>query len=178
MASYHQLTVKFPEILKLFSTFWLIYGKLLSMSMSSIHWSLMGFGLLYWYLLCVVSNGSGSILRAGADRASPDISIGQTAIVVVRTSYIWSYISVLPLPAKLWSQKSKQRDPPSLLVTTPRRWPFPFGPTDLSEFPTNGSHRKTLRKNPLAIGQESNPDLISPISSSTSYHMCHCAPLW
>ena len=42
-----------------------------------------------------LSTGSGSILGAGASRASPGISIGRTAIVVVRTPYIWSYVSVL-----------------------------------------------------------------------------------
>ena len=36
-----------------------------------------------------LSTGSGSIL-------GPGISIGRTAIVVVRTPYIWSYVSVLP----------------------------------------------------------------------------------
>ena len=42
-----------------------------------------------------LSTGSGSILEAGARCASPGISIERTGIVVVRTSYIWSYISVL-----------------------------------------------------------------------------------
>ena len=42
-----------------------------------------------------LSTGSGSILEAGASRASPGISIGRTAIVVVRTPYIWNYVSVL-----------------------------------------------------------------------------------
>ena len=35
-----------------------------------------------------LSTGSGSILGAGATRTSPGISIGRTAIVVVRTPYI------------------------------------------------------------------------------------------
>ena len=43
-----------------------------------------------------LSTGSDSILGAGASRASAGISIGRTAIVVVRTPYIWSYVSVLP----------------------------------------------------------------------------------
>ena len=43
-----------------------------------------------------LSTSSGLILGAGANRASPGISIGRTAIVVVRTPYIWSYVSVLP----------------------------------------------------------------------------------
>ena len=42
-----------------------------------------------------LSTGSGSILGAGASRASPGISIGRTAIVVVCTPYIWSCVSVL-----------------------------------------------------------------------------------
>ena len=41
------------------------------------------------------STSSNSILEAGASRASPEISIGRTAIVVVRTPYIWNYIRVL-----------------------------------------------------------------------------------
>ena len=41
-----------------------------------------------------LSTGSGSILGVGASRASLGINIGQTAIVVVRTLYIWSYVSV------------------------------------------------------------------------------------
>ena len=40
-----------------------------------------------------LSTGSGSILGAGASRPSPGISIGRTAIVVVRTPCIWSYVS-------------------------------------------------------------------------------------
>ena len=43
-----------------------------------------------------LSTGSGSILGAGASRASPGISSARTAIVVVRTPYIRSYVSVLP----------------------------------------------------------------------------------
>ena len=39
--------------------------------------------------------GSRLIVGAGAIRASPGISIGRTAIVVVRTPYISSYVSVL-----------------------------------------------------------------------------------
>ena len=42
-----------------------------------------------------LSTGSGSILGAGASSASFEISITRTAIVVVRTPYIWSYVSVL-----------------------------------------------------------------------------------
>ena len=44
-----------------------------------------------------LSTGSGSILGAGASRALPGISIRRTAIVVaiVRTTYIWNYVSVL-----------------------------------------------------------------------------------
>ena len=41
-----------------------------------------------------LSTGSASILGAGATRASPGISIVQTAIVV-HTPFIWSYINVL-----------------------------------------------------------------------------------
>ena len=40
-----------------------------------------------------LSTGSGSILGCGATRASPGISIERTAIVVVRTPYIWSYFT-------------------------------------------------------------------------------------
>ena len=42
-----------------------------------------------------LSTGSGSFLGARASRASPGISIVRTAIVVVRTPYTWSYVSVL-----------------------------------------------------------------------------------
>ena len=42
-----------------------------------------------------LSTGSGSIIGAGASRASPRISIGRTAIVMVRTPYIRTYVSVL-----------------------------------------------------------------------------------
>ena len=37
-----------------------------------------------------LSTGSSSILGAGASRAAPGISIGRTAIGVVRMHYIWS----------------------------------------------------------------------------------------
>ena len=52
-----------------------------------------------------LSTGSGSILEAGASSASPGISIGRRAIVVVRTPYIWSYVSVLPYRWKWFSEK-------------------------------------------------------------------------
>ena len=45
--------------------------------------------------LSTVATDSGSILGLGASHASPGISIERTAIVVVRTPYIWSYVSVL-----------------------------------------------------------------------------------
>ena len=44
----------------------------------------------------LLSTDSGSILGAEASRASSKINIGRTAIVVDRTPYIWSYVSVLP----------------------------------------------------------------------------------
>ena len=47
-----------------------------------------------------LSTGSGSILGAGARRSSPGISIARTAIVVVGTPYIWSYVSVLYFTGK------------------------------------------------------------------------------
>ena len=59
-------------------------------------------GYLLSHTLYSVSNsfqplatGSGSVLGAGASRASPGISIEQTATVVARTPYIWGYVSVL-----------------------------------------------------------------------------------
>ena len=52
-----------------------------------------------------LSTGSGSILEAGASSASPGISIGRRAIVVIRTPYIWSYVSVLPYRWKWFSEK-------------------------------------------------------------------------
>ena len=42
-----------------------------------------------------LSTGSSSILGARASRASPGFSIGRTDILVVRTPYIWSLVSVL-----------------------------------------------------------------------------------
>ena len=42
-----------------------------------------------------LSTGFGWTLEAGTTRASRGISIRRTAIVAVRTPYIWSYISVL-----------------------------------------------------------------------------------
>ena len=90
-----------------------------------------------------LSTGSGSILGAGASRASPGISIGRTAIVVVRTPYIWSYVSVLPYRWGFGLGNWTRGMLPSLLVTTPRRWPFPFGPTVLGGFRTTRCQKNT-----------------------------------
>ena len=114
-----------------------------------------------------LSTGSGSILGAGASRASSGISIGRTAIVVVCTPYIWSYVSVLPYRWGFGLGNRTRGMLPSLLVTTPRRWSFPFG----SESP---GARKTLRKNPLVLAriepgtpdyQSDNLPTVSPRSS-------------
>ena len=63
-------------------------------------WKFLSFFTHYSYTLYVpryqpLSTGSGSIPGAGASRTLPRISIGRTAIVVVHTLYIWSYVSVL-----------------------------------------------------------------------------------
>ena len=90
-----------------------------------------------------LSTGSGSILGAGASRASPGISIGRTANVVVRTPYIWSYVSVVLYRRDFGLGIEPETCSPRLLVTTPRRWPFPFRPTVLGEFGTTRRHKNT-----------------------------------
>ena len=55
------------------------------------------------------STGSYSTLGAEASRVSPGISIGRTVIVVIRTPYIWSYVSVLALTVRLRSRESNPR---------------------------------------------------------------------
>ena len=47
------------------------------------------------------------------------------------------------LPARFRSRKSNPRHALSLLVTTPKRWPFPFGPTVSGGFRTTRSQKYT-----------------------------------
>ena len=61
-----------------------------------LHRSLTGFGLLLYPSVSVTPyrffvTRFGSILRAGPNHTSPGISIGRASILVIRTSYIWSY---------------------------------------------------------------------------------------
>ena len=65
---------------------------------ASFFWKVLSFYTHYIIgtALSTVVNRSGLLLGAGASGASPGISIGQTATVVVRTPYISSYVSALP----------------------------------------------------------------------------------
>ena len=73
-----------------------MYINIDSPKVCKFFWKVLSFYTLYTLSVPPyqpLSTGSGSILGAGASRASPAISIGQTAIVVVRTPYIWNYVS-------------------------------------------------------------------------------------
>ena len=68
-------------------------------------------------------------------------ALDEHAIVVFR-----SYVNVLLYTDDyrlLRSRESNPRHARSLLVTTPRRWPFPFGPTVLGGFRTTTSQKNT-----------------------------------
>ena len=56
------------------------------------------------------------------------------------------------LPVRLRFQKSNPRHDPSLLVTTPRRCPLPFGVTVLDRFRTIRSQKKHKKK-PLVLAE-------------------------
>ena len=93
-----------------------------------------------------LSTGSGSILGAGGSRASPGISI------VSRGSHaLYLELRQCPaLPVRLRCRESNPRHAPSLLVTTPRRWPFLFRPTVLDGVPNHQKLEK-LRRNSLVL---------------------------
>ena len=89
-----------------------------------------------------LSTGSGSIFGDRTGRASPEISIGRTAIVVACAPYGATSVHAA-LPVRLRSRESNPGHALSLLVTTPRRWPFPFGPTVLDGFRSTRSQKNT-----------------------------------
>ena len=78
------------------------------------------------------------------------------------------------LPVRLRSRESNHRHALSLSVTTPRRWPFPFGPTVLGGFRITRRQKSTQKKS-VGVGRDSNPGRL--ISSPTLYVLCHRAPL-
>ena len=80
----------------------------------------------------------------------------------------------LALPVRLRSRESNPRPAPSLLVTTLRHWPFPFGSTVLGRFRTTRSQKNTQKKS-IGIVRDSIPGCL--ISSLTFYPLCHRTPL-
>ena len=97
-----------------------------------------------------LSTGSWSILEAGASRASPGISIGRTAIVVVRApisgatsvSCFTGETSVLGIEPETWSQ-SFGHYTKALAVSF---WTYIF-----RRVPNHQEPEKILRKNPLVL---------------------------
>ena len=77
------------------------------------------------------------------------------------------------LPVKLRTRELNLRHAPSLLVTIPRRWPFPVGPTLLGGFRTTRSLKNTQKKS-IGVGRDPNPGRL--ISSLTLYPLFHRAP--
>ena len=92
------------------------------------------------------------MLGTGASRALPGISIGWTAIVVVRTpyEYIWSYVSVL---LYRWDFGLGNRTRDMLPVFwSPHQGAGPFLlDLQFQVAPKPPGARKTLRKNPLVL---------------------------
>ena len=113
---------------------------------------------------------SGSILEAGANRASPGISIGRIAIVVVSTPYIWSYVTVLPYRWDFGLGNRTRDMLPSFLITTPRRWPLTYS---FRWVPNHQNPEKHLEKIHWCW-PGSNPGRL--ISSLTLYLLCHRTP--
>ena len=91
-----------------------------------------------------LSTSPGSILGTGASLASPGISIGRTAIVVVRTPYIWSYGQYPALPVRLRSWESNPRHA-AKSFWSPHQGadPFPFRPIVLGGLQTTRSQKIT-----------------------------------
>ena len=74
--------------------------------------------------------------RSRASRASPGISIGQNRYNHDSCVLYLELRQCPALPVRLQSRESNPKHFPSLLVTTPRRWPFPIGTTVLDGFRT------------------------------------------
>ena len=73
------------------------------------------------------------------------------------------------LPVTLRFRESNLRHAPSLLVTTPRRWPCALGPTVLGGFRTTRS--QTKHKKSSGVSRHSNSGRL--ISSPTFYSLDH-----
>ena len=93
---------------------------------------------------------TGSILGSGASRASPGIIIGRTAIVVIRTAYMWSYFSVLDLPVRLRSRESNLRHRLKSFSHHPKTLALSFWTYSFKWVPNHQEPEKH-RKNPLAL---------------------------
>ena len=120
-----------------------------------------------------LSTGSGLILRAGASRASPEIRY-LTRSYSRGSHALYLELRQCPaLPVKLRTRELNLRHASSLLVTTPRRWSFPFGPTLLGGFRTTRSLKNTQKKS-IGVGRDPNPGRL--ISSLTLYPLFHRAP--
>ena len=98
-------------------------------------------------LLSVPPVSTGSILGTGASRASPGISVGWTAIVAVRTPYIWC----LALPVRLRFRESNPRHAPKSFGHHTKALALSFWTYSFRWVPIHQEPEKTLKRNRLVL---------------------------